>query len=1092
MPTIYDNIDKKLLDGLHTMMDGALRADFCVGYFNLRGWGGIADQVERLGGDGDHCCRLLIGMTQGPDDVVRLGYGAGPEAEPGPKQAWQASRQALEGFSRQLTLGCPTADDEKNLQRLQTQLQDGKVQIRFHGKHPLHAKLYLVHRPDGVAALAGVVGSSNLTLSGLERNGELNVDVLDQDSAQKLGRWFEERWDDAWSLDITADVAQIIENSWAGGTIPPHHIYLKTAWELSREAITGVNEYPLPEAFRNDILDFQASAVPIAARKLERHGGVIIGDVVGLGKTMVACAVAKTLQDDQGDSVLIICPPNLQQMWQGYCHRYTIAAEVWSLGRMASLPDQRRYKLIIVDESHNFRNRESARYGHLRDYIYRNESRLILLTATPYNKAFTDITNQLRLFLPPDRDLGIRPEHQIAASGGTTGFQTTHPQISLSSLEAFEKSEYIEDWRDLMRLFMVRRTRTHIQKNYAEYDQRKKQHYLEYGDQQRFYFPRRTPKRLDFSFAKDGDDDDYAKLYSETVVGHIASLSLARYGLAGYLDDSADVAAADRQAIDNLTRAGKRLCGFARSGLFKRLESSGAAFMLSVRRHIVRNAVFIAALESGSRGLPVGQIINIETDEALDDQDDDLAKDEPGTEDWLEQGRATYQRLHENAALRKNFTWIPSRYFTPQLRENLHSDMDILQQVLDAVPYWQPGRDRKLQALLDLLQNTHSRDKLLIFTQFRDTADYLGAALQDAGVKNLGVAHSDSDLGDLVRRFSPRANGCRNLSAPQLRILIATDVLSEGQNLQDAHIIVNYDLPWAIIRLVQRAGRVDRIGQQAREILCYSAFPEQGIEDIIALRQRLARRMQDNAELVGTDERFFEGDKGGKDLRTLYDGRTDLEDPDDETDLLSRAYDIWHRAEQSDPDLAKRIRNLPNVVYSAKSGGGDAGVVAYISQGGNDILALLNEAGDIVSQSQASILDMLQCPPDTAARPIAANHHQCVRAAVHQLASRGSALGGQLGGNRSVRHKLYKRLQELAGRTQNTEDKQSLQAAAQAVYDRPLTETARQRFRRLFTSGATNAVLQQSVLQMHEDNSLCVPPGQGRGGADIICSMGLV
>ena len=1080
------------------MLDGAIRADFCVGYFNLRGWGKIIDHVEKLKGKDGTGCRLLIGMEQTSEYVVRHAYQAQPPPEISQKQVHDNMQTTLTKFSRQLELGCPTAEDERNLQRLKEQLSTGQIQIKFHGRHPLHAKLYLIHRPDSVAALAGVVGSSNLTLAGLEKNGELNVDVLDQDAAQKLSAWFEERWQDGWSVDITEALAKVITNSWAGGNISPYHVYLKTAYELSRDAIQGVNEYPLPHVFRDEILEFQEQAVAVAAKILEKQGGVVIGDVVGLGKTMTACAVAKTFQEDHGDNILVVCPPNLKDMWKSYIHKYCIAADTFSIGMMQKLKELRRYKIIIVDESHNFRNRNTSRYGHLQDYIRENESRVILLTATPYNKAFTDIANQLRLFVDADRDLGIRPEQCIQEVGGAQQFKAKHSQTLISSLAAFEKSEHLDDWRELMRLFMVRRTRSHIKKHYAEYDKQRKQHYLTFSNNKRFYFPGRIPKRLDFSFGN--TSDDYTLLYSQNVVSTIGKLELPRYGIGGYINPDTLVAESDQPVIDNLTRARQRLRGFARSGLFKRLESGGWTFLLSVRRHIIRNAVFIAALDAKDGALPIGQISAAETDEAFDEQDDQLVVDdaEPDVDDSLAKGKAIYEKLRDLPEFSKRFKWVPGHYFLPSLREHLASDMQSMSDILNIISEWQSQRDRKFQALLNLVKKTHGKDKILIFTQFKDTAEYLFRELRNADVERIELAHSDRDMQAIVNRFSPKSNQTTDKATDnELRVLVTTDVLSEGQNLQDAHIIVNYDLPWAIIRLVQRAGRIDRIGQEAREILCYSAFPEAGIEKIISLRERLHRRMKDNAELIGTDERFFEGDQQTREqaLRDLYDGSAQLEEVEDETDLLSRAYDIWRQAERADPKLAKKIKQLPDVIYSAKSTTDNDGVIAYIRRSGSDVLAHLDTDGNIISQAQSHILDMLECSAQTPTSPIADHHHECVRNAVRQIFPTGSPIGGQLGSNRSVRHKIYTKLKlllQIAEKQPLLTDVQGLNVAVQAIYDYPLTETARDRIRRLLHAGVTDDVLRDIVLNLHTSKNLCIKTGQRNNAPAIICSMGLI
>ena len=1098
MPKIYDNIGSSVLDGLRQWMKNARRADFCVGYFNLRGWGKVADSVEQLSGGGsDEPCRLLIGMSKTPRQLMREECRAVPSQEFTQGVVPKMIQGAIAEFSEQLQCGIPTAEDQRYLQTLETQIRDGKVRAKFHGRHPLHAKLYIVHREDDAAELAAIVGSSNLTLAGLTKNGELNVDVLDQDAAQKLLDWFNERWEDDRSLDVHFELANSIKQSWVGGPIAPYLIYLKTAYELSRDAIDGLGEYPLPSIFDDKMMDFQAQAVSVAAKILSKQGGVIVGDVVGLGKTIVASAIAKTFQDDHGDSVLVICPPKLKKMWGDYMHKYNIAGDVFSSGNMRKLEKQRRYKLLIVDESHNFRNRDSASYAHLRDYIIRNDSRVILLTATPYNKSFADIASQLRLFVAPDKDLGIRPDNYINRIG-IAEFKKRH-QVLVSSLAAFEKAEKsVDDWRELMRHYLVRRTRAYIKENHATKDDDGR-HYLKFPGGGRYYFPDRRALNLKFNAGS-----DYAKLYSPEVVEQLGQLALPRYGLGAtkYIASDSSPTKEEERIINNLTRAGARLRGFARSGLFKRLESGGDTFLLSIRRHIIRNAVYLHALNNGE-DIPVGQILALEADEAMEEADTTLPLDDlSGVETWRASGQLLYEKL--KGEMMDKMDWIRADHFKPALAADLEADINRLLAIHAMVPKWNPKTDGKLAALFNLVSKTHGDKKVLVFSQFKDTVEYLVDELKKLGVDKIAAAHGDTDgIAGLVGRFSPRSNGINPGHLNELRVVVATDVLSEGQNLQDANIVVNYDLPWAVIRLIQRAGRVDRIGQQAREILCYSAMPEEGVETIIDLRGRLLKRMNESTELVGSDEDFF-GDKREQDkaLRDLYAGRAGLDDEDgDDTDLLSRAHDIWLAATKDNPALAKQIQNLPNVVYGAKPAsedGNSGGVVAYIKDGGgSDILALVNREGEVISQSQSQILDEMKCAPDTPRNPAANNHHELVGCAAAYLRENAGAIGGQLGGPRSPRRLLYSRLKLIA---QSTRTAPLLDAAAaktvanivEMLLARPLTDTAAARFRRLLTTGADNETVINSVLDFHAAGSLCVAEEERDKEPRIVCSMGLL
>ena len=241
-----------------------------------------------------------------------------------------------------------------------------------------------------------------------------------------------------------------------------------------------------------------------------------------------------------------------------------------------------------------------------------------------------------------------------------------------------------------------------------------------------------------------------------------------------------------------------------------------------------------------------------------------------------------------------------------------------------------------------------------------------------------GVTGNSADPTQLAWRFSPKSNQRPGQGQPEreLRILIATDVLSEGQNLQDSHVVVNYDLPWAIIRLIQRAGRVDRIGQKAEEILCHSFLPAEGVDRIIDLRSRVRARLKQNAEVVGADEAFFEDESDSQTILNLYHERAGIldGDPDGEVDLASHAYQIWKNAIGADPSLEKAVAGLPDVVFSSRKHAPIAqrpeGVLVFMrTADGNDALAYVDRKGHSITESQLEILSAAECRPDTPAQP---------------------------------------------------------------------------------------------------------------------------
>jgi hypothetical protein len=602
MPKIYDNIELQLTQGLNDTLEVSNRTDFCVGYFNLRGWKEIAEKIDSLPGsivsEGDdefhRICRLLVGMQKTPSEILRDYFKTIEDDLLDQSEALKIKKKLAQDFKDQLTIGIPTEADERALRKLSQQMKDNKVVVKVQMRYQFS--------DDKRVPIVGFLGSSNLTFAGLANQGELNIDVMDHDAAKKLAIWFDDRWNDRWCIDITKELIEIIDESWAADRlVSPYHIYLKMAYHLSQEARAGLNEFKIPKVFRNELLTFQQAAVLIAAKKLHSREGVFIGDVVGLGKTITACALAKIFEEDFFYSTLVICPPNLKKMWHDYINRYDLKANVISIGEVQSkLPDLRRFKLVIIDESHNLRNDQGGRYRSIKAYLEENDSKVILLSATPYNKSYLDLSNQLRLFIPDDKDLGISPENYINHIGGQVQFSAHHTETFIRSIKAFEKSHYADDWRELMRLYLVRRTRSFIKENYAEFDPERNRKYLTFPNGTRSYFPDRIPKKVEFDFDPENPSDKYAQLYSQIVVDHINCLNLPRYGLGNYILKNPLVTPtnAEEVIISNLSRAGKRLMGFCRTNLFKRLESSGFSFLISISRHVLRNYVFIYAIQN--------------------------------------------------------------------------------------------------------------------------------------------------------------------------------------------------------------------------------------------------------------------------------------------------------------------------------------------------------------------------------------------------------------------------------------------------------------------------------------------------------------
>ena len=729
----------------------------------------------------------------------------------------------------------------------------------------------------------------------------------------------------------------------------------------------------------------------------------------------------------------------------------------------------------------------------------------------------SSIDNQtaLRLFVPEDVDVGVRPEGLLRELGETE-FIRRH-QCPVRSLTAFEKSDYADDWRELMRLYLVRRTRSFIQEHYAETDPTTNQKYLTFADGTRSYFPMRVPKTVKFTINDKDPNDQYALLYSRPIVDTINRLTLPRYGLGNYLDERPHdpPTAAEERVMADLARAGRRLMGFCRTNLFKRLESSGQAFVQSVERHILRNCIYLHAIENGE-SIPVGTQDASLLDVRFNDTDDELFADEENGENGDSRpamhGLRTDSDFRNRAAevyatyvgpLKRRFRWIRADRFLPQLAKDLKADVKRLIGVLEQCGQWEPDRDAKLDTLYQLIRRQHPGEKIIVFTQFADTVSYLTTQLEARGVERVASVTGDTvNPTQVAWRFSPESNEKRGQIAPdqELDVLIATDVLSEGQNLQDAAIVVNYDLPWAIVRLVQRAGRVDRIGQKAEEIRCYSFLPADGVERIIRLRARVRQRLRENAEVVGTDEAFFEDDQNDQIVRDLFTEMAGIldGDADTEVDLSSYAFQIWQNAIADDPSLRKVISDMPNVVYATKphapTDREPEGVLVYARTAeGHDALAWLDRHGNSITESQFAILRAAACKPDTPSLARHDNHHDLVSQGIELIAAEEKLVGGQLGRPSGARFRTYERLKCYADDIKGTLfDTQQLRRAIEDIYNYPLRQVAIDILNRQLRSGISDDILAQRVMELRDEGRLCIIHEEEESQEPrIICSLGL-
>lgn len=1094
MVEILDNLSESSQVGTYARKMYAVfdRLDVATGYFNLRGWSVFCDQVDAKMNDTPEypVARILIGMVQGSlHQEVLEAYQRQIEDDDDvtADQATAIKRRdvLVEVLRSQLMRGVPNESDRRTLARLYEQITAGAVEVKVFCDQPLHGKAYIFHRSDPATPIHGLVGSSNLTYPGLTSNLELNTDVEGLDGNTKLANWFEDRWNDDWSLPIDSALLKLLDESWASPSLrPPLEVFLKVCYDISRDVREGLDEYSLTGRISDELLEYQATAVKTLTRRLMTRGGTMLGDVVGLGKTLTAIAVALMLRDEYGYQPLVICPKNLEKMWEEHLEAYDLHGRVVPYSTSHTLEETRRYPLVIVDESHTLRNEKTKVYQNVQNYIMANESKALLLTATPFNIKYADVANQLGLFIDEDEDLGLQPLAALAK-----GDFADKIEFGLSTLAAFRKSDEPEDWKRLMGEHLVRRTRSFVKENYAKTDGDGNQ-YLTFSNGQRFFFPERKAIPVDHHF----DSNDPAELMvDDTTLDTIAHLRLPRYNPYAYISPlgKKHATSEELEILEDLERSRGHVSGFVRTNFYKRLSSCGHSFILSLQRHLSRNRLFMYAIDQ-DLPIPIG---TIDANTLEGDSDSWEESSEGGSEPETTDPADDYNLVSTKASA--NIRWVRPSLFIGRFREELEEDNRAISALLATFGSWTVEADSKLQSLAQLATEAHPNEKLLVFTEYKDTANYLADALEQLGLDHIGVATGDTDEPTAIaRRFSPKSNA--NLVAAnstltpdpndEIRILVATDVLSEGQNLQDAHIVINYDIPWAIIKLIQRAGRVDRVGQESDTVLVYT-ISHGSVEGVLNLRRRVQQRLAANAATFGSDESFFDTDDEVEIIRDLYNGHIEDIGQEDDVDASSLAYEIWSKSTKANPGLAEYIANLPDMIDATRAQriyDSDEGVACHVqTESGMDLFGWATRTGEMQLLTGHEALRVFEASAGEEGHPRLKEHDDLVKRLIQAgpLKEQENIAGRLRGERKIIYNRLGNRLDLVADA--NTEH------ALEAVYQTPLTKLATNKLRSVRRRGATDNELLDLIRTLWLRDDLVIQTHRGRDPIHIVSVMGV-
>ena len=841
---ILDNQSGTVADFLERSLQGASAFDLVSAYFSIYGYQRLADRLDRVGR-----VRVLFGEPASADDP-----------DPGGKEP--KSFQLLEdGLAPGRVL------EQKPLARRCAEWMGAEaVEVRSVSRSNfLHGKLYLTE--DAAGARTAVAGSSNFTQRGLgggeQANLEINLAVRDPEVLDELRDWFDRLWnDEGQTRDVKRQVLDALNR--IGADYAPEPVYYKTLYELFRDEIDerregdGAPAYAglYQSAIWNTLFEFQKEGAKSVIARLRKHNGCILADSVGLGKTYTALAVIK-YYEQRNERVLVLCPKKLQENWALYPaynghvqnpfsedrFAYTVLAHS-DLSRVSGKSGGvdlghfhwGAYDLVVIDESHNFRNDRGQRYERLLEEVIKRgvKTKVLMLSATPVNVSLVDLRNQIYL-MTEGRDQHFRESlgvGDIESLMRVAQRRFNEWEADCSQTGRRNKEKLLEnlgsDFFRLLGAVSISRSRRQIELVY-------KQEMDRIG---RFPDHEKPDNRYPST-------DRRGELSYDRLVKQINRFQLAVYRPSDYLIDESRMRELDREKEErnfNQRDRERFLIGMIRTNFLKRLESSARALTLTLGRTIARIEELLAKIDRYRQGTASEEL----------SEADFLPDEEDVTEDegFVNQGKRPY-RLRELDLDR----W----------RRDLVKDIEILRAAQERVAAITPERDGKLaeikQVIVDKLNNPATdRDgrvirKLLVFTTFKDTAEYLyenlsgmaaGWGVNIAMVSGSGAKTvlGENNFHSVLSNFAPRArNRRKEARADEIELLIATDCISEGQNLQDCDTVVNYDIHWNPVRLIQRFGRIDRIGSRNRSVRMVNFWPTEDMDLYLNLQSRVEARM---------------------------------------------------------------------------------------------------------------------------------------------------------------------------------------------------------------------------------------------------------
>ncbi len=868
---ITNEAGQSLRDRFATLLHKGTRFFDClVGYFFISGFYRIYPSLENVAK-----IRILVGL-QTDRTAYDLLQRAKEQGELDLQSHATCKEQVAKDVLDELEKAADSVEVESGVHKFVEWIRSGKLEIKAHPSENLHAKVYIMTFSEGDRDKGRVItGSSNLTQAGLQDNLEFNVELKNPADYDFAIAKFNELW--ATAVDVSQPYEDTIVNKSPFASFTPYELYLKFLYEYFRNELNRPSELEdmyVPVGFKK--LKYQEEAVLNARKVLEEYGGVFLSDVVGLGKTYIAALLAQQLDGRH----LVIAPPHLlnkekRGSWPNVFSDFQVRqTDFESIGKLEHLlgRDISKYKNVFIDESHRFRTETTQSYEMLAQ-ICRGK-RVILVSATPLNNTPLDILSQVKLFqagkasnIPTLRNLEAFFAGLQAKLKGLD--RQTDRELYFRTVEANAK----EIRERVLKFLMVRRTRTEIEKYYGE-DMK----------QQGLKFPEvEDPIPLFYKFSKQENE-----IFNETLKLLTSDFTYARYAPLLYYEGKMDER--ERQGQRNLAKFMKIL-------MVKRLESSFHAFRLTLDRFAHSYDRVIAEFKKGNVYISkkhIGKIFD------LLEQDD-----QEGIENLLEQDKAVR---------------LAAKDFSAEFIEHLEADYRTLHRIKEM---WADiRRDPKWMAFREVLKSEPhlKKGKLVIFTESQETAGYLADRIRaEVDEKTLMFCGNsgESQLQDVIDNFD--ANAVKPSDA--YRILVSTEVLSEGVNLHRSNVVINYDIPWNPTRLIQRVGRVNRVDSNFGAIYTYNFFPTEEGNDAIKLRESAEAKIHAFIEMLGADARLLtEGEEvKSHDLFAKLTSKKIItgEDEDEESELEYLTEIRTVRDKQ--PELFARIKRLPKKARSTRT-----------------------------------------------------------------------------------------------------------------------------------------------------------------------------